>query len=84
VSGAHVIDPHSAERYLEGKFGDDLEKVRSAMQRLAKSYAPKDLAGLAFSLYEQFRPSIPAGVKGWGAKGDLDLGLIGRLAQVQN
>jgi len=60
-----------------------LDKVRSAMQRLAKSYAPKDLAGHAFSLYEQFRPSIPGGAKGWGAKGELDLRLIHRLAQAR-
>ncbi len=35
----------------------------------------------AYALYEQFRPEIPAGVKGWGAKGVLDLGLIDRLAR---
>ena len=27
------------------------------------------------------RPALPAGKKGWGAKGDLDLGLIGRLVR---
>src|SRR5262245_44964107 len=32
-------------------------------------------------LYERFQPDIPAGKKGWGAKGALDLGLIGRLAK---
>jgi hypothetical protein len=47
---------------------------------LAKAYKPKELADKAFSLYEAFRPAIPAGKKGWGAKGDLDLGLIERLA----
>jgi hypothetical protein len=31
-------------RYLAGKFGDDLGQVRSAMQRLANSYGPKELA----------------------------------------
>ena len=35
----------------------------------------------AYRLYERFRPAIPEGKKGWGAKGDLDLGLIGRLAK---
>jgi hypothetical protein len=80
VKGAQIIEPASAEHYLEGKFGEDLKAVRLAMQRLAKSYSPQDLAGHAFSLYERFRPSIPASVKGWGAKGKLDLGLIGRLA----
>jgi hypothetical protein len=51
------------------------------MQRLARSYPPKELAERAFGLYERFRPSIPEGVKGWGAKGDLDLGVIERLAK---
>jgi hypothetical protein len=39
-----------------------------------------NLRGLA-RLYERFRPDIPAGKKGWGAKGDLDLRVIGRLAK---
>jgi hypothetical protein len=75
------IHPESVERYLEGKLGDDLKAVRSAMERLAKAYRPKELAGKAYSLYEEFRPAIPEGKKGWGAKGDLDLGLIERLAK---
>ena len=32
-------------------------------------------------MYERFRPAIPEGVKGWGAKGELDLGLIRWLAK---
>jgi hypothetical protein len=66
---------------LAGKFGDDLGQVRSAMQRLAKSYAPKELAESAFHLYERFRPAIPEGVKGWGAQGNPDLGVIDGLAK---
>jgi len=60
---------------------DDLKVVRSAMQKLAKAYKSSELAHDAYPLYERFRPEIPAGKKGWGAKGDLDLGLIGRLAK---
>jgi hypothetical protein len=75
------IHPESVERYLAGKFGDDLKAVRSAMEKLARAYRPKELAGRAFSLYEAFRPTIPEGERGWGAKGDLDLGLIERLAK---
>jgi hypothetical protein len=30
------------------------------------------------------RPAIPSGVKGWGAKGELDLGLIERLAKTES
>jgi len=79
VKGAEVIEPDGVRRYLEGKFGDNLVRVRSAMQRLAKSFKAKELAGNAFHLYERFRPSIPEGVMGWGAKGNLDLGLIQEL-----
>ena len=81
VKGTQVIEPGGVRRYLEGKFGDDLGQVRSAMQRLAKSYAPKELAESAFHLYERFRPAIPEGVKGWGAQGNPDLGVIDGLAK---
>ena len=79
MKGSQIIRPDSAERYLEDKFGADLKKVRAAMQQLAKSYSPQELAGHAYSLYEKFRPSTPAGVKGWGAKGKLELEVIDHL-----
>jgi hypothetical protein len=81
VRGNKPIDPDSVPRDLEAKFGDDLKAARSAMQRLARAYTPQELAHDAYRLYERFRPDIPAGKKGWGAKGDLDLGLVGRLAK---
>jgi len=62
-------------------FGDDLKAAASAMQKLAKAYKRRELAQDAYRLYERFRPDIPEGVKGRGAKGELDLGLIGRLAE---
>jgi hypothetical protein len=34
---------------------------------------------VGFRLYERFRPEVPEGVKGWGAKGELHLDLL-RLA----
>jgi hypothetical protein len=75
------IDPDSVRHYLENKFGDDLKAVQSAMKKLAKAYKPQELAHDAYPLYERFRPVIPEGVKGWGAKGDLDLGLIEQMAK---
>ena len=81
VRGRNPIDPGGVRRYLEEKFGDDLKAARSAMQKLARAYKPQQLAHDAYSLYEQFRPAVPEGVKGWGAKGELDLGLMGRLAK---
>lgn len=74
------IDPESVEKYLKQKFGDDLDEVRTAMEKLAKAYPPKKLETEAYSLYEKFRPKIPEGAKGWGAKGELDLDYIKSLA----
>jgi hypothetical protein len=51
------------------------------MEKLAKAFSPEELAVQCYLLYERFRPEIPAGVKGWGAKGELDLDLIERLAK---
>ena len=42
---------------------------------------PDDLEARAFALYEAFRPEIPRGVRGWGAKGTLDLDKIVGLAR---
>lgn len=74
------LDPASVQRYLQGKFGEHLADVRAAMQALANSLDPQELAGRAYSLYEQFRPDIPAGKRGWGAQGELDLQRIRSLA----
>ena len=74
------IEPESVERYLESKFGESLGTARTAMQDLAKAFRPEELSRNAFSLYERFRPSIPEGVTGWGAKGKLDVDLIRSLA----
>jgi hypothetical protein len=75
------VEPDSVQRYLENKFGEALEDVRAAMQALASSYQPEQLARRAYPLYERFRPEIPEGKKGWGAAGDLDLEFIRSLRQ---
>ena len=74
------VDPASVQRYLESKLGTDLDAVREAMGHLAAAYEPDDLAERAYPLYESFRPEIPPGTRGWGAKGTLDLDLIRSLA----
>src|SRR5690242_10940122 len=35
--------------------------------------SPEELNRRGFALYEAFRPAIPAGARGWGAAGELDL-----------
>ncbi len=75
------IDPQSVEKYLKQKFKDDYDDARAAMEQLAKAYTPKQLESEAYGLYEKFRPDIPGGKKGWGAKGELDLDYIRSLAK---
>lgn len=73
------INPASVQRYLHGKFGNDYNDVRKAMQDLAESYSPDELKKKAYSLYEKFRPEVPQGTRGWGARGELDLHKIRSL-----
>jgi hypothetical protein len=80
VCGDRPVEPESVTRYLEEKFGEALNTVRGALRDLAASMSPEKLAAAAYELYERFRPAIPSGVHGWGAKGDLDLDLIRSLA----
>ena len=75
------IDADSVQRYLQQKFGEDLDEARASMEKLAKAYTPKQLESKAYDLYEKFRPEIPEGKKGWGAKGDLDLDYIVSLTK---
>ena len=74
------IQAEKVQVYLIKAFGDQLKSTRTAMEKLAKSLIPEELAGRAFGLYEQFRPTVAKGQKGWGQKGELDLNLIRALA----
>jgi hypothetical protein len=80
LSKDRPIAPASVQRYLDSKFDDRLDDAQKAMERLARSLPPRELAHKAYALYEQFRPEIPAGVRGWGALGDLRLDRIEALA----
>jgi hypothetical protein len=75
------IHAESVETYLRQKFGENYEGARAAMEKLAKAYTPKQLESKAYDLYEKFRPQIPEGTKGWGAKGELDLDYIRSMAK---
>src|SRR5689334_19271076 len=66
----------SVGRYLANKFGDHLDEVRAAMELLAASLSPEELNRRGFALYEAFRPAVPAGARGWGASGELNLDQI--------
>lgn len=81
VAKGRPEDPAAVERYLAQKFGEALDDAREAFRALARSRTPAALAAEAYALYEAFRPAIPAGVRGWGAAGVLDLALVRRLAK---
>ena len=68
--------PAAVERYLAKAFGEALEPVRAAMTELAGRQEPRELNRVAFRLYEGFRPEVPAGAAGWGAKGVLNIDRI--------
>jgi hypothetical protein len=59
--------------YVAKAFGSRLGEVRAAMEELAARYDPQELNRIGFRLYERFRPEVPTDVRGWGAKGTLDL-----------
>ena len=80
LSKNRPIDPTSVERYLAGKFREALDDTRQAMRKLARSRSPSRLAAEAYELYEDFRPQIPSGTKGWGAKGRLSLDKIHEMS----
>ncbi len=74
--GERPQSPASVKAYLARAFGDRLGEVRSAMEALAASLPPDELNRTGFRLYERFRPEVPEGVEGWGAKAVLDMGRI--------
>jgi hypothetical protein len=76
-----TIRAESVDSYLKQKFGEDLEEARAAMEELASAFTPTQLESKAYDLYEKFRPEIPEGKRGWGAKGELDLDYIRSLAE---
>lgn len=80
LSKDRPIDPDSVARYLESKFGAALDDAKAAMTALARSRPADELAAEAYRLYVDFRPDVPAGTRGWGAAGKLDLRRIAALA----
>jgi hypothetical protein len=79
--GSRPDNPKTVRRYLESKFGDALVNARSAMAELADAYTHAELEKMAYRLYEEFRPEVPSGTKGWGAAGELDLQKIRSLVE---
>jgi hypothetical protein len=79
VSKAVPIDPGAVASYLNGAFGPSFGAVTDAMIALAQAFDAEELARRAYELYEKFRPEVPAGAAGWGARGTLDTARIRAL-----
>jgi hypothetical protein len=69
--------------YIARAFGDRLAEVRAEMEALAASFPPEELNRVGFRLYEHFRPDVPEGTQGWGAKGLLQIDRIRSAAGVR-
>ena len=81
LDGDKASAPGPARAYVEKALGEHLAAVRRAMDTLARSLPPDELNRTGFRLYERFRPEVPAGAGGWGAKGVLDLDRIESAAR---
>lgn len=81
LSKDQPIDPDGVRRYLKNKFGEALDDAVAAMRTLARSRRRDELVDAAYELYEAFRPEVPRGKKGWGARGRLSLDRIRAMAE---
>jgi hypothetical protein len=74
----------AARSYIARAFGEHLAEVRAAMVALADSMPPEELNRAGFRLYERFRPDVPRGAEGWGAKGQLQIDRIRNAGTTQH
>ena len=58
------------QSYIARAFGDRLAEARAAMEGLAATLPAEERNRVGFRVYEQFRPDVPQGAEGWGAKGE--------------
>ncbi len=80
LSHEKPVSPDGVRRYLASRFRDALSEVRAAMKALAGAFSREELTARGYELYERFRPAVPAGTRGWGAAGELDLARLRALA----
>jgi hypothetical protein len=68
----------SNEETLRKKYGDRYDEVKEVLEEALKEWKDdeEELSKAAFGMYEDFRPNIAAGQKGWGRKGALDLNIV--------
>jgi hypothetical protein len=72
-----------ARSYISRAFGDRLDEVRAEMVALAAMFPPEELNRIGFRMYEKFRPDVPKGAEGWGAKGELHIHRIREATSIR-
>ncbi|MBV9811321.1 MAG: hypothetical protein JO326_01115 [Acetobacteraceae bacterium] len=64
----HLFPPRAASgRTFSGRSASTCRPCAAPLSTLP----PEELNQVGFRLYERFRPEVPAGARGWGAKGVL-------------
>lgn len=63
------------EETLEKKYGGRYGDVKGMFEGVLKEWKGREeeLSKAAFGMYEDFRPNVAKGQKGWGRKGELSL-----------
>lgn len=63
---------------LRKKYGERYEEVKGVFDKALASWkgSEDELSRAGFGMYEDFRPDVSKGQKGWGRKGALDLEIV--------
>lgn len=63
---------------LRKKFGEEYKHVKETFDESLAQWqgSEEELSKAAFGMYEDFRPNVTKGQKGWGRKGALDLDIV--------
>lgn len=63
---------------LRKKYGEKYDEVKQTFDKALEKWkgSEEELSKAAFGMYEDFRPNVSKGQKGWGRKGVLDLEII--------
>mmetsp|Transcript_22265 Transcript_22265/g.35911 ORF Transcript_22265/g.35911 Transcript_22265/m.35911 type:complete len:439 (+) Transcript_22265:87-1403(+) len=79
-SDGSTVFPKAVKKYFEAAFSDNYGAVRHCMkvvaQRFSEESLSQNLGRLGYDLYTSFRPQVPDGEAGWGAKATFDCKML--------
>ena len=83
VKGDTAIEPASVQRYLETKFGDELEIVVAALTDVSQSVSAQGTRPSSLSPVREVPPGSPCRKSGLGGEGRSGLGLAEEAHQAE-